>query len=133
MRALALTLTGLTTFCIGLVSLEGCKPQCDVGSEGCECTTGGACNPGLTCLSKLCVNAGPNPDELGDESGDDTNTDAPGDGDPGDGDPGDGDGDTGGPKLDSMNETDTDTPCSETGCKKVDMLFALDGSLSMIE
>ncbi len=33
---------------------------CAVGNEGCACTSGGACNPGLECLSKLCVN--PNKD-----------------------------------------------------------------------
>src|SRR5260221_12282884 len=29
--------------------------QCSVGSEGCACTPGGACDPGLSCLSKFCV------------------------------------------------------------------------------
>jgi hypothetical protein len=28
---------------------------CDVGSEGCSCTSGGVCNPGLTCASNTCV------------------------------------------------------------------------------
>jgi hypothetical protein len=135
MRALALAFAGVSAFCVSL-TLESCKAaSCDVGSEGCECTTGGACNTGLVCLSNLCVNAGP--DELGEETNDSGDGDPgdgdPGDGDPGDGDPGDGDGDGDGPKLDSMQETDTDTPCAETGCKKVDLLFSLDGSLSMIE
>jgi hypothetical protein len=91
-----------------------------------------------------CVNAGPNPNEVSNDettgnTTNTTNTTNPGDGDgdtgPGDGDgdtgPGDGDGDTG-PKLD-MGTGETDGPCVETGCKKVDMLFALDGSASMIE
>lgn len=142
MRKLALAFTGLSAFFVGL-ALEGCKQQqCDIGMEGCACTSGGACNPGLTCLSNLCVNAGSNPNEQSDAETGDDNTTTPGDGDPddddngdgdgddGDGDPGDGDGD--GDKLD-MSGTDTDQPCSETGCKKVDLLFALDGSLSMIE
>jgi hypothetical protein len=143
MRKLALAFTGLSAFFVGLV-LESCKAPCEVGMEGCECTTGGACNPGLTCLSNLCVNAGPNPNEQSDEAetGDSNTTNPgdgdpddgnPGDGDPGDGDPGDGDGDGDGDKLDMPGESDTDQPCSETGCKKVDLLFALDGSLSMIE
>lgn len=34
------------------------EPACDVGSERCACTPGGACNPGLTCLSMKCVNTG---------------------------------------------------------------------------
>jgi hypothetical protein len=29
--------------------------SCELGSEGCECTKGSACDDGLTCLSKLCV------------------------------------------------------------------------------
>jgi hypothetical protein len=137
MRKFLLLLAGLSGIGSAFV-LESCKAPCDLGSEGCECTTGGACNAGLVCLSNLCVNAGPNPNEQSDESGD-SNTTNPGDGD-GDGEPGDGDGDgdgTGdgdgdGTKLD-MPETDTDQPCSETGCKKVDMLFAIDGSLSMFD
>src|SRR5262245_61031586 len=139
MRKLALVLTGVSAFFVGFV-LESCKAPCEVGMEACDCTTGGACNPGLTCLSGLCVNAGPNPNEQSDgETGNDSADEDPGDGDPGDGDPGDGDpgdgdpGDGDGDKLDMPEETDTDQPCSETGCKKVDLLFSLDGSLSMIE
>jgi len=33
--------------------------DCAVGSEDCECTSGGACDTGLVCLSSICVN--PNP------------------------------------------------------------------------
>lgn len=29
--------------------------SCAVGSERCSCTSGGACDPGLTCASSLCV------------------------------------------------------------------------------
>lgn len=29
--------------------------DCAVGTEGCPCTQGGACDPGLSCLSSLCV------------------------------------------------------------------------------
>jgi hypothetical protein len=31
-------------------------PGCMVGTEGCLCTNGGACDPGLDCLSQHCVN-----------------------------------------------------------------------------
>ena len=31
---------------------------CSVGSEGCACTSGGSCDPGLTCASHLCVDVG---------------------------------------------------------------------------
>jgi hypothetical protein len=153
MRRLAFCLAGVSAFIVGL-SLEGCKEPCVVGAEGCECTGGGACDPGLSCLSMICVNAGPNPNEVSNDdettgnTSNTTNTTNPGDGDgdsgdgdpsdgdgdpgDGDGDPGDGDGDTG-PKLD-MGDGDTDTgPCVDTGCKKVDMLFAMDGSASMAE
>jgi hypothetical protein len=36
----------------------GAQPGCPVGSESCPCTPGGSCDPGLTCLSNLCVNTG---------------------------------------------------------------------------
>jgi hypothetical protein len=38
-----------------------------------------------------------------------------------------------GPKLDVGNGTDSGGACVEAGCSKVDMLFALDSSLSMME
>jgi len=31
---------------------------CEEGSESCPCTPGGACDPGLECLSNLCVDLG---------------------------------------------------------------------------
>jgi hypothetical protein len=129
MRTLALGLAGLSAFFVGL-TLEGCKTPCVIGAEGCDCTAGGACDPGLSCLSQVCVNAGPNPDEQSNDDETTTNTTDPGDGDPGDGDPGDGDGD--GSKLDAL-DGETGEPCIDTGCKKVDMLFAMDGSASMQE
>ncbi|MCP4679217.1 MAG: hypothetical protein GY854_27770 [Deltaproteobacteria bacterium] len=50
--------------------------DCPLGSEGCPCTSGGGCDPGLTCLSDTCVAAG------GDTDGDtDTDTDGDSDGD----------------------------------------------------
>ncbi|PRP96776.1 hypothetical protein ENSA5_35500 [Enhygromyxa salina] len=135
MRELALYLAGLSAFFVGL-TLEGCKDPCVIGSEGCDCTAGGACDPGLTCLSSLCVNAGPNPDEnssADETTGTATNTTSTSP-ETGDGDSGDGDGDGDGTKLDTLdNDTADDGPCVDTGCKKVDMLFAMDGSLSMAE
>src|SRR5690554_1435487 len=135
MRQLALGFAAVSAVFVGF-ALEGCRDQCVVGAEGCECTAGGACDAGLQCLSKTCVNAGTNYDDsddgddpTGDTSNDD-NTTIPGDGD-GDGGDGDGDGDTG-PKLDTLEDSD-DGPCIDTGCKKVDLLFALDGSASMSE
>ena len=132
MRKLALLLAAATSFLVG-VSLEGCSDSCVVGSEGCDCTSGGGCDPGLTCLSMTCVNAGPMPFDVGDDVDTTTETSTS-------------TGTTGttsttgtttdtndtGTKLD-MGTADDGNPCVDTGCKKVDMLFALDGSLSMIE
>jgi hypothetical protein len=47
----------LAPFVVVVVSLlSGCAPA--VGAEGGPCTGGGGCDPGLTCLSDLCVDAG---------------------------------------------------------------------------
>lgn len=43
---------------------------CDVGSEGCSCTRGGACDPGLSCYSDLCVDPGSGGDGDADADGD---------------------------------------------------------------
>ena len=72
---------------------DGDGDGCVVGSEGCPCTAGGGCDPGLVCDVGVCTPDG----TTGDGDGDPTTGD--GDGDPttgdGDGDPttGDGDGD----------------------------------------
>lgn len=136
MRKLALTLlSGLVATLAG-VFVEGCKAEeCPIGGETCACTGGGGCDLGLICLSGVCVNAGP--DELGEdevdadndaESSSSTNTTNTSDPSTTD------DATDEGPKLDTIvDETTGDGPCVDTGCKKVDMVFALDGSLSMIE
>ena len=134
MRKLALVLSGSLALLAGLM-LEGCKEECSIGAEACECTGGGGCDLGLVCLSGVCVNAGPNPNEFSDEvvgdgDGDPTSTTSAGESSTTATDDA-----TTGPKLDTLaDETaTTDGPCVDTGCKKVDMLFALDGSASMIE
>ncbi|MEZ4225332.1 MAG: hypothetical protein R3B13_30555 [Polyangiaceae bacterium] len=50
---------------ISVVILSACASEqnngsgaCAVGTESCECTAGGACDPGLSCLSNICVNTG---------------------------------------------------------------------------
>ncbi|EDM80064.1 hypothetical protein PPSIR1_20594 [Plesiocystis pacifica SIR-1] len=128
--------------------MEGCAEDCPIGGEGCDCTGGGGCDVGLVCLSNTCVNAGPNATDLGngDDDGDDDeaeDSESSGDGSTTgstDGESSEGEDDVstdssgGGPKLDTLQEEGADDgPCAETGCKKVDMLFALDGSASMIE
>jgi hypothetical protein len=53
---------GLLVLCAG-ASLLGCfssgdGSKCALGSESCACTAGGACDPGLMCLSSRCVRPG---------------------------------------------------------------------------
>lgn len=118
---------------------------CTVGSAGCKCTAGGGCDPGLTCASDTCVDLGtvttgtgtggaPTTGGTGDAgSASDTQTAT--------GTPttdvstgsstGDAGSTGGGPKLDVGVETTTGQPV--VGCTKIDMLFVLDGSGSMIE
>jgi hypothetical protein len=121
---------------------------CPVGSAACPCTTGGGCDPGLTCASNTCVDLGGGTGTgttgtpttggtqdassgSGSDSATQTGTSAPttdvstGGVDTTDGSSG------GGPKLDVGVETTTGEPV--VGCTKIDMLFVLDGSGSMIE
>jgi hypothetical protein len=93
--------------------------ECAVGSLDCQCTGGGACDPGLSCQNGMCVDedgTGPGPEPMTSSS------------------PGSDDGSSDdGIKLD-VGAGDLPTgPCAETGCTQVDMLFALDSSLSMNE
>lgn len=75
--------------------------ECPVGSETCPCTTGGACDPGLMCLSNICVD--PNNSTGGGGSG------------------------TGGSGTGGSGDC---IPDGE-GCQAVDVIFALDSSGSM--
>ncbi len=56
-RVLGVTFVVVAGFFGGLaLSVPGCGGDSPcVGAESCACTTGGACDPGLTCLSKRCV------------------------------------------------------------------------------
>lgn len=87
--------------------------ECAVGSEGCPCTDGGACDPGLSCLSNLCVN--PVPTGSGGATSQSTT----------------------GANMASTTGAfmtgSTGSGCTQTGCSKIDVLFALDGSGSMAE
>jgi hypothetical protein len=120
---------------------------CTVGSAGCPCTAGGGCDPGLTCASDTCVDlsglsssGAPAPTTGGTTGGPGgeteaqtatgaptTDTGAP----PTTDDPATSDATTDGPKLDVGMDTTTGAPAG--GCRKVDVLFALDGSGSMLE
>jgi hypothetical protein len=61
-RSLVLNFLGMVATGISCVAaLAQCSSDksaetCTIGSEGCVCTKGGACDPGLTCLSNRCVN-----------------------------------------------------------------------------
>jgi hypothetical protein len=69
----------VVTACVGDSSTSGTDASsdaCSVGSEGCPCTSGGACNPGLSCESKVCVNLNV---DSGPEAGPDAPNDAPAD------------------------------------------------------
>ncbi len=46
----------LALLSIGMISCGGGGFTCPVGEEGCECTSGGICNPGLYCVGGVCVN-----------------------------------------------------------------------------
>jgi hypothetical protein len=123
---------------------------CPVGSEGCPCTTGGGCDPNLQCLSNTCVEVpaattsttapttggATTSADTGSASEAQTATGTPTTGpEPTTDAPDTGETDsmsTGGLKLDiGAPETTTGVPVE--GCRKIDMLFVLDGSGSMIE
>ena len=96
--------------------------DCTVGSETCECTPGGGCDPGLTCLSNVCVDAGgtSSNDSADAGPGSSGGNDTTGDSDDGVMDDG--------PKLDVMSALDL--PVDE--CEQhVDVVFTMDVSTSM--
>lgn len=132
---------------------SGDTGECKVGSVTCPCTDGGGCDPGLACLSNLCVDPGSGTTQAATDATSTPTTAGPGSVSDSDSQPttdgsttGPGttltttgvadSSDTGsadsGPKLDvGMDETTSNLPVE--GCTKIDMLFVLDGSGSMIE
>jgi hypothetical protein len=133
--------------CVGLSVAWACgEPRgdadtdCSVGSRGCMCTTGGGCDPGLSCIDGLCV--------LLDDTEVGSNTN------PTDASNSDSDSMSASATQSSMTSVDTgDSSASATGesmttaddgplldvgdvtpvsgCTKMDMLFVLDSSASM--
>jgi len=90
--------------------------DCPIGGVGCACTGGGACDPGLVCEDDLCTDpngTSGNPPTTGNDATADE--------------------DSGGIKLDVGQNDLLAGECNETGCTQVDMLFAIDSSLSMME
>jgi hypothetical protein len=53
-------MVGLLALSWAFAALPSCETSagCGVGTEGCSCTSGGICDPGLMCLSKKCVRLG---------------------------------------------------------------------------
>lgn len=114
--------------------------ECPVGAQGCPCTQGGGCDGGLVCEGGLCVpegtgSSGPaptteaEPTSGGSESA--TGTTTTGTSEATAASPTTGTTTNEGPKLDVG--MDTEAPPPAQGCTKIDMLFVLDGSGSMIE
>ncbi|MEM6994504.1 MAG: hypothetical protein AAF721_28570 [Myxococcota bacterium] len=117
--------------------------DCPVGSLDCECTQGGGCDLDYSCVEGFCkdvVSPGTGtPDDGNPETGvepDAGDDSMPNTSDTTMGQPGttmsvDGTGD--GPKLDVGNAEETGPqPCTETGCRQIDLLFAVDGTGSMV-
>ncbi len=118
--------------------------DCPVGSEGCPCTDGGACDGELSCLSDVCVDAGSGATGTTAGGGSTGTTTA-------------GTGTATGTTTSTTGTPSTSTPATSTpttgtiydvgdqptttgnpdcvpeGCKKIDLLFALDSSGSMTE
>ncbi|MBI4952789.1 MAG: hypothetical protein HY908_12210 [Myxococcales bacterium] len=104
---------GLCWMCLGLfASCAGSKAtnkdSCPIGSETCACTTGGSCDPGLECLSNICVNPNPNHGGGGSGAGNTSSTT-------------------------TTTGTGGSQNCHPEGCQAIDVVFALDGSGSMME
>lgn len=140
----ALALGGITSWAC---ATDTGASDCPVGSVNCECTQGGGCDLEFSCVDGFCkdIDAGGTADD-GDDGNPDAGDDTPatsnpttGDDDPTTGSPGttmtveDDDGSGDGIKLDvGADDLPTGT-CSETGCRQIDLLFAVDGTGSMIE
>ena len=118
---------------------SGSAGECPVGAQGCPCTQGGGCDGALECRGGLCqppldmTSGTDDSGTTGGGSGSATATSGPATSTTADpttsttADPTTG----GGPKLDVGVEATTGAPAQ--GCTKIDMLFVLDGSGSMIE
>ena len=124
----------------------GSADDCPVGSNGCSCTDGNGCDPGLSCFGGTCSPTSGDDDGSGSDgsatvtasaSNSNSATQASADDDPTADDDADStvgpsttDSTGDGPKLD-VGSGETGLPGS--GCQRVDMLFVLDSSGSMID
>lgn len=108
--------------------LDG-NDDCPVGGTGCACTQGGGCDTGLACLGGTCLvvpDTDSDPTQTSMTTMTTTQTTSTPETDASTS------ADTGDLKLDVGGDT-TGGMCSKTGCKQIDLLFALDSSLSMSE
>ncbi len=127
---------------LGWACGDAAGDDCPVGAAGCACTVGGSCDGELVCVNDTCVdlsggtsadgsasdptNASMDATSNGPGTDPDTSADGPTTMGPGT------DPDTGPGILLDVGTNDTDiTPRS--GCTAIDLLFVLDGSLSMAE
>ncbi len=125
----------------------GSGSDCQVGSLDCMCMPGQGCDPGLTCVGGFCrdddggTTGGGTASATASETQSPTSDPTSADSDPSATDSGvdtttgsESGEDTMELKLDVGSASDLPIGrCTETGCKAVDMLFALDSSLSMSE
>ena len=100
------------------------QPTCAVGAESCPCTAGGACDTGLVCANQVCVPAGSGGASGGAGAG---GAGATGGAGAAGGAGGAGGAGTGGTTTDGGGGSAGG--CQE--CTAIDVLFALDGSLSV--
>jgi hypothetical protein len=113
-------------------SCGGGGQDCPVGGEACPCTEGGACDPGLSCLSNVCVALDPGTEEGGPSTSAGTTASTEGGTSAGTMTTGVDDttgGGADGPKLDVRSDDTGIGPAM--GCSAIDMLFVLDSSASM--
>jgi hypothetical protein len=116
----------------------GGQAECLVGSRHCTCTSGGGCDPSLSCIDGICVDAGgsegPVSDAESDADASATMTTASTQSSMSSADSGD-ETATGGASMTTVTDDgpllDVGDVTPTSGCTKMDMLFVLDSSASM--
>lgn len=117
---------------------------CPVGSLDCACTQGAGCDLDYKCVEGFCkdivapgtssAEGNESPDDGSDTPSADEGTSASTTASESGGSTMSVDDTGSGPKLDVGNAEETGPqPCMETGCRQIDLLFAIDGTASMIE
>lgn len=145
--------TWLVGASLGIVTAQACgdtargDDDCTVGSRGCACTTGGGCDPGLTCIDSLCIlfgdDASASNSDPGTDSASNSGTDSASATDPSATTASSATNPTGVDSTDATSDATDDGPLLDvggndsgppkSGCTAIDVLFVLDSSGSMIE